>query len=227
MRHGRKNKVENEESRETDQQAVIQEGNRTDEGEHQQSDECSEKAGPDSLEEGSEKPKPERQADKKDRDQEIKNRLKMEKMEQGRKRARIIAFAAVLVAAAAILIAVGIYRADYSKVITVISTVGDVTFTDKSRDGDGCYVTLVAADYNRIPEAWQESGVRIKIDSGMYDVLVLDIEYDTANIVFEVPQGIARKAGFSQEDMNVQSLWTDEILQQYTSVRNIIWSMEY
>lgn len=225
MKHRRKNKIENEESRETDQQTMIQEGNRTDEEEHQQSDECSEKAGPDSLEEGSEKPKP--QADKKDKDQEIKNRLKMEKMEQGRKRARIIAFAAVLVAAAAILIAVGIYRADYSKVITVISTVGDVTFTNKFRDEDGCYVTFVAADYNRIPEAWQESGVRIKIDSGMYDILVLDIEYDTANIVFEVPQGIARKAGFSQEDMNVQSLWTDEILQQYTSVRNIIWSTEY
>lgn len=183
-------------------------------------------AGSEQPDECLKKGKSKKQSGKKGNDQDIENLLKMEKMKHGRNRARIIAFVAILIATAAILIAVGIYRADYSKVITVISTVGDVTFTDKSRDGDGCYVTLTAADYNRIPEEWQ-SGIRIKIDSGLYDILVLNMEYDTANIVFEVPQGIARKAGFSQEEMNIKSLWTDEILSQYTSVRNIIWSTEY
>lgn len=128
-----------------------------------------------------------------------------------------------VIAVLAILICVYIYRADYYKKLTVIVPVGDLTFTDKSREDDSYYVTFTAADYNRIPSEVNEKGARVRVDRETYDILVLKVEYDSADVIFEVPQGVARKVGYSPESTNYQSLWTEDILAKYTTIKTIVW----
>lgn len=152
--------------------------------------------------------------------------LTVEKLSLKKNMAVKFGIAAAVVAVIAIVVSIYIYRADYNKRITVIVPIGDLTFTEKTRDENHYYVTFQAADYNRIPAAVNEKGARVGVEKEIYDILALEVEYDSADVIFEVPQGVARKAGYSAESMNYQTLWTDDILQKYTTIKSIVWSAQ-
>lgn len=136
-----------------------------------------------------------------------------------------IAAGAILCLALIICIIVGVSQ--YNKRMTIIAPIGDITFLDKYQQDGEYYVTFQAAEYNRIPSEMNDKGINIKVEAEAYQLLVLNEKYDSASVVFEVPQGMAKKAGYSQEELNIQTLWTEEIISKYTELKTIIWSNEY
>lgn len=167
--------------------------------------------------------------DKKGREDSVHKKtdqLKMtvEKLRLKKSKAVKFGIIAAAVAVAAIVLCIYIYMVQYNQTITVIVPIGDVTFTEKNEEETEFYVTFHAADYNRIPAQVNEKGVKVHVDKETYDMLVLKVEYDSADVIFEVPQGVARKVGYSVDSMNYQTLWTENILARYTSIRSIVWS---
>lgn len=159
-----------------------------------------------------------------------KTKKKMQELvelKEGKKKYKMIAAAAVAVAVLAVLLCIYIYSLQYNRRLTVIAPVGDIVFVEKHRDEEDCFVTFQAAEYNRIPAEVNMQGITIQIEPEFYDILVLNAEYASANIVFEVPQGVARKAGYDEAQANIQNLWTEDILKKYTSVRSIVWAVGY
>ena len=170
---------------------------------------------------GTKKEKPADVRDESEKNEQLKQAV--DKLNLKKDKAVKFGIIAGVIAVLAICICIYIYRVDYNKKLTVIVPIGDLTFIDKSREGEGYYVTFTAADYNRIPDSVNEKGARVRVDRETYDILVLKVEYDSADVVFEVPQGVARKAGYSAESTNYQSLWTQDILAKYTTIKTIVW----
>jgi len=138
---------------------------------------------------------------------------------------------AVLVAAVVIvvvmLISAYLYSLANNRNITVVTSVGNITFTDKQREGDYYYAAFKAADYNMIPEVLNGTGVMVAVDSDTYNALALDVEYAYANVVFTLPRSAARKAGYVESQANVQVLWQKDILEKYARIQSVIWSGSY
>lgn len=151
----------------------------------------------------------------------------IQKLKLGKNKASKIGVIAAVTAVVVLALSIYIYTVQYNKTITIIAPVGDITFQDKFKDGDRYFVVFQAADFNRIPEAVSSKGITMQVDGPTFDLLALNVEYGTANVVFEVPQGVARKAGYLAEEVNVQVLWTEEILSKYATMRTIIWSGDY
>lgn len=133
----------------------------------------------------------------------------------------------IVIALAAALTGIFTFARHMGKKITVVTTVGNVTFTDKHREDGKCYVTFKAADYNVIPAELNQKGMTVLIEEDLYKALPLEVEYDSVNVVFEVPRFAYAKAGFSQKQANVQTLWTEEILSKYARIQSLVWSMKY
>lgn len=142
---------------------------------------------------------------------------------------RNIMIRTIVIAAAAVLVLllICIWVISLNRKLTVIAPIGNITFIDKHRENDICYVTFEAADFNRIPKEMNEQGITVMVDQATYDLIALDVEYGSANVVFEVPKSAAGKAGYDESLMNIQNLWTDKILTDYATIRSIVWSVNY
>jgi len=138
--------------------------------------------------------------------------------------------AIVILVVIAILLVAGssfVYTWMNNRTIDVVASIRDITFVDKQKSGDDYYVTFQAADYNLLPEGLNENGIMVKASADIYNAIVLDVGYGSANIVFQVPASVARKAGFQEEQANVQVLWTEDILGKYARIQSVVWSVNY
>ncbi|MDL2302479.1 hypothetical protein LJC58_09005 [Lachnospiraceae bacterium OttesenSCG-928-D06] len=126
-----------------------------------------------------------------------------------------------------LLISAYLYSLVNNKNITVVTTIGSITFTDKQKNGEECYVTFQAADYNLIPDSLNEKGITIKVDGDTYHALALDVDYAYANVVFQIPKSAANKAGYDESSANIQALWNKDILEKYAQIQSIVWSGSY
>lgn len=142
---------------------------------------------------------------------------------------RSIMIRTIVIAAAAVmvLLIICVWVISLNRKLTVIAPIGNITFIDKHRENDICYVTFEAADFNRIPKEINEQGITVMVDQATYDLIALDVEYGSANVVFEVPKSAAGKVGYDESLMNIQNLWTDKILTDYATIRSIVWSVNY
>lgn len=164
---------------------------------------------------------------KKTFDKEMGYQQKLEKLQTGRSRAILLASAAAAIAVIAIIVCIYSYRSWYNSKITMIIPIGEITFVDKYQEDERYYITFQAADYNRVPTQLNGKGICVQVEKEVYDILALDIKYNSANVVFEVPKGVARKVGYEEEKLNVQNLWTEDVLMNYTTLKSIVWSTNY
>lgn len=164
---------------------------------------------------------------KKTFDKEMGYQQKLERLQTGRSRAILLASAAAAIAVIAIIVCIYSYRSWYNSKITMIIPIGEITFVDKYQEDERYYITFQAADYNRIPAQLNGKGICVQVEKEVYDILALDIKYNSANVVFEVPKGVARKVGYEEEKLNVQNLWTEDVLMNYTTLKSIVWSTNY
>lgn len=137
---------------------------------------------------------------------------------------RKILIIAAVVLAAILAVLIYVYSLSQKQIITVVTTIGNLTFTDKQKTDEDYTITFQAADYNFLPEEMNTKGITTHISSEIYDAIALDTEYRYANILFEVPRNVARKAGFDKEKANTQALWTPEILQKYSKIQTAVWT---
>jgi hypothetical protein len=134
-------------------------------------------------------------------------------------------FVAVAVAVAVLLLCSYIYSLINNRIMSVVAMVGDVTILDKYREGEDNFVNFRAGSYNLIPSKLNEDGITIRIEKELYDAIALDVKYGLANIVFQVPYSVAKKAGYVESQGNVQVLWTEDIVNKYAWIRAIVWSV--
>lgn len=145
------------------------------------------------------------------------------KVKKGGK-AKRFAIVAAIAAVAVFLLCAYIYSLVNNRIMGVVAMVGDVTILDKYRDGEDNYVTFRAESYNMIPSDLNEKGITVRMERELYDAIAIDVKYGTANILFRVPYSVARKAGYEEEQANVQVLWTEDILNKYAWIKTVVWS---
>lgn len=161
--------------------------------------------------------------DKVDKDKALQAKARLDQLKSSRGRAVRISIAAVAVAVVAICVCVLVFRGLGSRTTSAYVSLGDVTFIDKSRQGDEYFVTFQAAEYNCLPEELNENGVTIRINREIYDALALNVKYSAATVSFTVPVRIASRAGYREADGNLNALWREDILSEYGRVISLVW----
>ncbi|MDR2043901.1 MAG: hypothetical protein LBQ15_05950 [Clostridium sp.] len=146
------------------------------------------------------------------------------KTQNGRpyKRTLIIVFLVAVV----FLLCAYLYHLVNNRSLQVVVMVGDLTVTDKQKAEGEYFITFQAGAYNLVPPEMNSRGFVVRTTGEIYDMLVLDVPYEAASLVFRIPRSAARKAGYEEEQANVQALWQENILSNYATVKSVVWSVQ-